>query len=138
MLQYRTPKEFLPCRQGVAALLSAAHGVTVTAEQVAITPGNSAALGMIFSNARLRKRAGPPTAVVENPTYFLAGNMLADAGVVARACPIDRHGLRVDVLAAMCAAGEAPDFVYANPNYHNPTGAVLSAGRRRQLVQLAR
>ena len=139
MLQYRTPKEFLPCRLGVATLLASMHGRHVAPEQIAITSGNSAALGMLFSNHKLRKQRGgsPPTAVVENPTYFLARDMLADAGVLSIACPIDREGLRVDVLEAMCAAGEAPDFVYTQPNYHNPTGYVLSRARRRKLVQLA-
>ena len=45
--------------------------------------------------------------------------------------------MRVDELALMCEAGEAPEFVYTIPNYHNPTGAVLSAARRQQLLKLA-
>jgi DNA-binding transcriptional MocR family regulator len=38
MLQYRHPQEFLDCRQGVASLLSDAHGLTVSPDHIAITP----------------------------------------------------------------------------------------------------
>ena len=37
----------------------------------------------------------------------------------------------------MCATGEVPNFVYTVPNFANPTGAVMSAERRTQLVALA-
>ena len=146
MLQYRTPKEFLDCRRSVATLLSEAHGVPVSAEDIAITSGNSAALGMLFSNVRIRRRARqgvataaaePPTAIVEHPTYFLARDMLLDAGVIGRGCEVDSQGIRVDQLRQMCEADGPPDFVYLNPNFHNPTGCVLSQERRRALVSLA-
>lgn len=56
---------------------------------------------MIFSNHKLRRERADTvcSAVVENPTYFLARNMLADAGVVAKACPIDKDGMQVELHA---------------------------------------
>jgi DNA-binding transcriptional MocR family regulator len=146
MLQYRTPKEFMDCRQNVATLLSESHGIAVSAEDIAITSGNSAALGMLFSNIRIRRHSRQdvasgstylPSAIVEHPTYFLARDMLLDAGVVGRGCEVDSQGIRVDLLRQMCEADGPPDFVYLNPNFHNPTGAVLSKQRRQELVSLA-
>lgn len=147
MLQYRTPKEFLDCRRSVATLLSESHGVAVSADDIAITSGNSAALGMLFSNVRIRRHsrqgvapvgAESPSAIVEHPTYFLARDMLLDAGIVGRGCEVDSQGIQVDRLRQMCEGADGPpDFVYLNPNFHNPTGFVLSRERRRELVSLA-
>ena len=128
MLQYRTPVDFLACRESLAEWLTEEHGVEVRADQLAMTPGNSAALGLIFANHNLRRPSPPGSpcvAVVENPTYFLAGGMLADVGIEARSCPVDDDGLVVDRVAAMCAAGDPPHFVYTIPNYHNPLGVTV-------------
>lgn len=98
------------------------QGIAVSVEDIAITPGNSAALGMLFSNHRLRKRRkhqGVPSAVVEHPTYFLARDMLLDAGVGGRGCEIDGEGLQIDRLRELCEADGPPDYVYVNPNFHN-------------------
>ena len=112
MLQYRTPHELVDAREGIASMLVELHGISVSADMIAITAGNSAALGMLLSNSRLRRASvgsdSLPLCVVENPTYFLARNILLDAGVAPRAIPIDEHGMRVDMLEAMCAAGEVP------------------------------
>jgi 2-aminoadipate transaminase len=121
------------------------QGVAVSADEIAITPGNSAALGMLFSNHRLRRQqpAQPgqgqqqPSAVVEHPTYFLSRDMLLDAGIAGRGCAVDREGIRLDELRKICAAGDAPALVYLNPNFHNPTGSVLSQERREELISLA-
>ena len=142
MLQYRHPVDFLSVRENLATMLSAQHGVSISADWLAITPGNSAALGMIFSNANLRRPrssldAQPYTAVVENPTYFLSGQMFADAGVATIPVAMDENGLDVDAIAEMCSGGRVPDFVYTITNFHNPTGRSLSAPRREQLLQLA-
>ena len=86
------------------------------ADQIAITSGNSAALGMVFANHKLRPGGSGQrcVAVVENPTYFLSGNMLADAGVVARQVPVDAEGMQVepdnDCLAALLLSHRAKAF----------------------------
>lgn len=143
VLQYRTPLDFLEFRQNLAALLSVEHGVSITAEKLAITGGNSVALGMLLANNRLRRplppgaAPRPAMAVVETPTYFLAGGIMAEVGIEARGCSVDADGLCVDEVEAMCHAGDVPDFVYTIPNFQNPRGTVLSATRRRTLLALA-
>ena len=135
LLQYRQPVDFLSVRENLAAMLTEQHGIEVTADCLAITPGNSAALGMVFSNVALRRArlagdTSPCTAVVENPTYFLAGQMFADVGIETIGVGIDEQGLDVDAVAEMCAGGHAPDFVYTITNFHNPTGTSLSPNPR--------
>jgi DNA-binding transcriptional MocR family regulator len=49
---------------------------------------------------------------------------------------MDAQGLRPDALRAACRAG-APRVLYCQPTLHNPTTAVMSEARRRELVQIA-
>src|SRR5215831_6776568 len=76
--------------------------------------------------------------VVEAPTYL--GGIMAFRGYEAdvRGVPMDGDGMRVDVLAGLLAGGLRPKIVYTIPDYQNPTGLSLSAGRRVELAGLAR
>jgi 2-aminoadipate transaminase len=78
------------------------------------------------------------TIAVEDPTYL--GALMAFGGAEARvlAVPMDDEGLRVDALAERLAAGVRPKFLYAIPEYQNPTGRTLPLDRRRALVELCR
>ena len=42
----------------------------------------------------------------------------------------------VEALRAACAAGRVPRLLYTIPNFQNPSGATLSAAKRRALVEL--
>jgi 2-aminoadipate transaminase len=76
--------------------------------------------------------------VLEAPTYLAA--LMAFGRAEAEAVPIemDDDGLRVDALAERLEAGLHPKFVYAIPEYQNPTGRTLPLERRRELVELCR
>jgi 2-aminoadipate transaminase len=50
--------------------------------------------------------------------------------------PVDADGMRVDLLESVLAR-EQPRLIYTIPTFQNPTGAVMSAVRRRALVTLA-
>lgn len=76
-------------------------------------------------------------AFVEQPTYFLAFDIFRELGLDLQSVPVDHHGLDVDALENKLRSGDVPSFVYTNPFYHNPTGAVLPSDRCKRLVQLA-
>jgi 2-aminoadipate transaminase len=48
---------------------------------------------------------------------------------------MDEDGMRVDDMDDALRAG--PKFIYALPNFQNPTGVTLSLARRKRLVELA-
>nr|MBA2518841.1 PLP-dependent aminotransferase family protein [Chloroflexia bacterium] len=50
--------------------------------------------------------------------------------------PVDGDGMRVDLLEPVLQR-EQPRLIYTVPTFQNPTGAVMSAARRRALVTLA-
>ncbi len=77
-------------------------------------------------------------AVVEAPTYDRAILILRRFGATVEAVDLQRDGLDVDAIEAMCRAGRTPGLVYTIPTFQNPGGTTLSAAKRERLVALAR
>ncbi|GAA0928460.1 hypothetical protein GCM10009560_31530 [Nonomuraea longicatena] len=98
-----------------------------------IVSGGQSALSLAF-----RALAAPGTPLlVETPTYPGALAAAKAAGLRATAVPVDREGVRPDLLAEAFAVTGARVF-YCQPTLHNPTGATLSPERRRQVLDVAR
>ncbi|MFI7125482.1 PLP-dependent aminotransferase family protein [Nonomuraea sp. NPDC050153] len=108
-------------------------GGDVTAADALIVSGGQAALTHAF-----RALAAPGTPVlVETPTYPGAIAAARAAGLRATAVPIDRDGVRPDLLAEAFAVTGARVF-FCQPTLQNPTGATLPMERREQVLQVAR
>src|SRR5690606_4097138 len=62
-------------------------------------------------------------------------------GVNAVGIPLDKGGMRIDVLEAALAElksrGVRPKFIYTIPTVQNPTGTILPLDRREALLRLA-
>lgn len=84
-----------------------------------------------------RSFVGPDQAIaVEAPTYMGAIECFKTMGLRVLQIPVDEEGMRIDLLAAACE--EFPiRMVYTVPAYQNPTGAVMSTRRRKQLLEVA-
>jgi 2-aminoadipate transaminase len=76
--------------------------------------------------------------VVEAPTYL--GGIMAFRGYEAdvHGVPMDDGGMQVDRLADLLAGGLRPKVLYTIPDYQNPSGLSMAAGRRLALAELAR
>ncbi|GAA4870867.1 PLP-dependent aminotransferase family protein [Kitasatospora terrestris] len=106
---------------------------SVTAADVLIAAGGQSAL-----TTALRSLAAPGAPVlVESPTYPGMLAIARAAGLRPVPVPVDRDGLRTDLLAGAFAASGARLLV-CQPLFQNPTGTVLSAERRREVVRIAR
>ncbi|WKX73379.1 PLP-dependent aminotransferase family protein [Streptomyces sp. XD-27] len=105
----------------------------VAPSDVLVTAGGQSAL-----TAALRALATPGAPVlVESPTY---PGMLAAArasGLRPVPVPVDTDGVRTDLLAQAFRVSGARVFV-SQPLFQNPTGAVLSAERRAEVLRVAR
>ena len=119
-------------REALAQFLSQGYGVPVDPEHLMVSNGNSQALDFVCTHF---SQPGD-TVFVEEPTYFLALQILADYHLNIVSIPVDPHGLRLDVLEAKLAEHQ-PTFLYTIPTFHNPTGVTLSAERRVQLIRLS-
>ncbi|MFJ2030960.1 PLP-dependent aminotransferase family protein [Streptosporangium sp. NPDC087985] len=108
-------------------------GGDVTPSDALVLSGGQSALTHAF-----RTLAAPDTPIlVETPTYPGALAAARAAGLRATAVPMDRDGVRPDLLAEAFAVTGARVF-FCQPTLHNPTGATLTLERRRQVLAIAR
>ena len=130
-LQYSTTDGYAPLREWVAAEKSKS-GTAIKSEQVIIVSGSQQALdliGKVFINEGDK-------VLVEAPTYLgaLQAFDLFFPKYVSLAS--DADGLDAEQITAEQAAGAK--FLYALPNFQNPTGRLMSEARRHALVSNAR
>ncbi|RCG32521.1 PLP-dependent aminotransferase family protein [Sphaerisporangium album] len=126
----------LPPLNGLAELrrwFATEVGGGVTQADVLITSGGQAALTHAFRALA----ASGEAMLVETPTYPGALASARAAGLRAVAVPMDRDGVRPELLAEAFAVTGARVF-YCQPTLHNPTGAVVPAARREQILAVAR
>jgi DNA-binding transcriptional MocR family regulator len=116
-------------RAAIAGLVSG-WGVETTLDEVVVTTGAQQA---ISTAAACWVRPGD-TVVVEDPGYPGAVSAFGAAGARLAGVRVDRHGVRPDDLARALRAH--PALVYLQPTVHSPTGAMLTAGRRREIAEL--
>ncbi|MFJ5262863.1 PLP-dependent aminotransferase family protein [Streptomyces sp. NPDC088387] len=108
-------------------------GDTVTAADVLISAGGQSAL-----TTALRALAPPGAPVlVESPTYPGMLAIARAAGLRPVPVPVDADGVKPALLADAFRATGARVFV-CQPLFQNPTGAVLSAERRPEVLRIAR
>lgn len=108
-------------------------GDTIGAADVLVTAGGQSAL-----TTALRALAPPGAPVlVESPTYPGMLAIARAAGLRPVPVPVDSQGVRTELLAAAFKATGARVFV-CQPLFQNPTGAVLSPGRRPEVLRIAR
>ncbi len=106
-------------------------GGAFRAHDVVVTPGAQPALSTV-----MRVLAGPGMPVlVESPTFLgtIAAARMAGGRVVP--VPVDRGGVRLDLLEAAFRATGARVFV-CQPLYANPHGASLALDRRAELLRI--
>jgi DNA-binding transcriptional MocR family regulator len=126
----RAPAAGIPeLRAWFAADIGGREGL-ITADDVLISSGGQTALV-----TALRTLADPGQAVlVEAPTY--PGTLAAAQSVGLRCVPVpvDRDGLRVELLDEAFATSGARVLV-CQPLFQNPTGSVLAPARRARLME---
>ncbi|MDR6226809.1 MocR-like pyridoxine biosynthesis transcription factor PdxR [Desmospora profundinema] len=108
------------------------QGVSVDSNELLITNGSQQGIDLV---ARCFLRPGD-VVITEETTYSAAIDTFRGTGATILPVPMDRDGLRVDKLTALCDTYQ-PRLIYTIPTFHNPTGTVMSLKRRGQLLQLA-
>jgi len=129
-LGYVDSRGVLQLRTEIANYLGRARGVAANPERVIITTGSAHALSLISSALA---RTGARQMAWENPSHLILRLMTERAGQTSVAVALDDEGLRVDELERV-----EVDSVVVSPAHQFPTGVVLSADRRRRLVDWAR
>lgn len=131
LLRYAPKRGHLRHRQAMAAWL-AYLGLPASPEQIVLTAG--AQHGLATTLAAL---LGPgETLLVEDLTYSGMRVLAQQLHVKVRGVAMDAEGLKPDALEAACRASRA-SVLYCMPRLQNPTSAVMSEKRRRQIAAVA-
>ncbi|MDT3398436.1 PLP-dependent aminotransferase family protein [Streptomyces sp. B1866] len=129
----RPPAEGLPELRAWFAREIGGPGGAVSPADVLITAGGQSAL-----TTALRGLAPPGAPVlVESPAYPGVLAAARASGQRPVPVPLDRDGVRTDLLGPAFRASGARVLV-CQPLFHNPTGAVLAAERRAEVLRAAR
>jgi GntR family transcriptional regulator/MocR family aminotransferase len=129
-LGYPLPQGVTELRVALAGYLGRVRGVPADAEQVVVCGGFSQ--GLVLLSGVLRER-GVTRVAVEDPCFSFHRRILQDNGLHAVPVPVDRQGMQVSRLAGLNAGA-----VVLSPAHSYPSGAVLSADRRVELIEWAR
>jgi len=133
LLGYGYPQGHPRLRAAVAAMLRAARGLAVEADDVLVTSGSQMALELVG-----RALIAPGDVVaVEHLGYRYAWRVFQQHGATLAPVAVDAGGLDVEALAQL-AGRTALRAVYLTPHHQYPTTTTLSAGRRIALLELAR
>jgi 2-aminoadipate transaminase len=136
-LQYADPLGDLGLRELLVRQAKVEEGLRLAPENVVITHGNLAALGMIC----LAFLEPGDLVVVESPTNVEALRLFRLYEVELVAAPLDDQGVRVNALAQILVRlkldGQKPKILYTMPTFHDPTGLTMTSERRQALIRLA-
>ncbi|GGK70344.1 GntR family transcriptional regulator [Sphaerisporangium melleum] len=118
-------------RVAIAAHLTGT-GLPTAPEEVLVTTGAHQGLVLV---TQLYLAPGA-TVVVESPNWPGCLDVFRSAGARLVTVPLDDEGPSVAALGAVLRE-RAPALLYLMPTYHNPTGLLMSATRRRRIAELA-
>ncbi|XOK63673.1 PLP-dependent aminotransferase family protein [Paenibacillus elgii] len=131
-LGYANPQGFGPLREALVTYLSQYRGIQTTESSILITSGSQQSLYLITQCL-----LAPGDAVaIEDPSYCYSLPIFQSAGLRLFRLPVDAKGIRPEDVRSLYKKHRIK-MVFVNPNYQNPTGIALDAGRRIELLDVA-
>lgn len=130
VLGYGTPKGLATTRAALSDYLGRTRAVLADPERIVICSGVTQAVSVL---AQVLRRTGRTPVAVEDPGFAPHRIILRHNATQTVGVPVDHDGLDVERLAASSARA-----VLTTPAHQSPTGVVLAAARRAELVQWAR
>nr|WP_297524025.1 PLP-dependent aminotransferase family protein [uncultured Roseateles sp.] len=127
---YPDPRGEIELRREIAGYLAVARGLVCSPDQVIVTGGYAAGLGITLRVLGIEGR----TAWMEEPGFFFTRQALALGRVTPVPVPVDAEGLDVDT-----GWLHAPDAALAvvTPGQQAPLGVTMSLQRRLRLLDWA-
>ncbi|GAA0586437.1 aminotransferase class I/II-fold pyridoxal phosphate-dependent enzyme [Kribbella sandramycini] len=107
-------------------------GLPTSPDEIVVTTGAHQAIELV---TRMYLRTGAAV-LIEQPSWPGCFDLFGAAGGRVVGVPLDDAGIRPDLLAAACAE-HSPAMLFVMPTFHNPTGRLMSANRRRQVAEIA-
>lgn len=131
-LQYGATEGFNPLREQLSQFMAQKGARDVAPDQLIVTTGSQQALDLLGKTL-----IGPgDKVIVEGPTFLATIQCFRLYGADLISAPVDGDGVQTDKLEQLMAEHK-PKFVYLIPTFGNPSGALLSAERRKRVLELA-
>ena len=131
VLQYGSTEGSVLLRQQLAKKYQA-DGLDVTEKNILITTASQQAIDLI---ARILINPGD-TILCGLPSYLGALQAFYSYQANPVGIPKDEHA--EVVVKTLCALGKKPKFIYAIPDYQNPTGVTMTMEQRMEIVEVAK
>ncbi|WP_420036490.1 PLP-dependent aminotransferase family protein [Streptomyces sp. cg28] len=109
------------------------RGLPTLPDQILVTSGAQQAVSLTLT---LLGRPGDRIAV-ENPSYANALSVIRRLGLRTAPVPVTDEGWDADLFGATLRQS-APRLAYLIPDFQNPTGRLMPAGQRQQVIAAAR
>ena len=119
-------------RATVSRYLHSSRGVNCTPDQILVGAGNDYLLMLLEKLLGSRVRI-----VMESPTYKRAYQIFQSFGYPITTVEVDRQGMKAGELFRLAGERDGVTAVYVMPSHQYPTGAVMSIGRRMELLKWA-
>ncbi len=116
-------------RYEISKYLYSSRGVTASPDNIVIGAGTQQITSHL---SRVLLKMGIRLVCLEAPGYLPVQSMFRDAGFSISHIPVRRDGIEIAKLPANIRSA-----VYVNPSNQFPTGAVMPAGRRYELLDWA-
>ncbi len=133
LLSYSDPYGDGILREVLAKYLNETRGIRAKTENLLITRGGQMGL---YLSIKILLGTGA-LAIITNPSYFGANQLLRFFGAQMMEIPVDDQGMVVEEIGKHCKKGRSPRLVYITPHHHHPTTVTLSSSRRMELLKLA-
>ncbi|MCY7371361.1 MAG: PLP-dependent aminotransferase family protein [Polaromonas sp.] len=130
-LQYGATEGYPPLRDQLGTYM-ATKGAVVAPDQLIVTTGSQQALDLL---GKTLINPGDKV-IVEGPTFLATIQCFRLYGAELISAPIDGQGVKTDELEKLIVLHK-PKFVYLIPTFGNPSGAMLSLERRKQVLTMA-
>lgn len=133
VLQYATTEGYEPFRAIIAQRMNKKFATKVTADEILILSGSQQALdlaGKVFIDEG-------DVVLMESPSYLAAISAFNAYGPNLVEVPTDDNGIIPEELEKILKTTEKVKFLYAIPDFQNPTGRTWSLERRKAVMEIA-
>ncbi len=131
-LQYGATEGYEPLRSQLAEFMQIKGVPGLQPQDLIVTTGSQQALDLL---GKTMISPGDKV-IVEGPTFLATIQCFRLYGAELISAPIDAEGVQTNRLEQLIVQHQ-PKFVYLIPTFGNPSGALLSLERRRQVLELA-
>jgi len=132
-LQYGVTEGYGPLVSELETLLQKRWQISMDGNAVIVTSGATQVMELV---TKVLCNEGD-TVLCENPSFIGSLNCFRSYGVHLQGVPVEADGIDVAALEETLKSGCKAKFLYAIPNFQNPTGVTMSLEKRKALYQLA-